>query len=616
MTPREIAERLANDAEGIARMLLPNGKREGHEWRAGSTGGDAGKSLGVHLTGDKSGVWQDFATGQSGDLLDLWAAARDVSLKEAIDQAKAHLGIRDPHFHPMPAKTYRRPERPSCSTLKPDSPVSEYLASRGLTAETLAAYRVAERGREIVLPSLRDGELVAVKYLGIDRPNGKKSIRVESGCEPILWGWQAIPESARWVTITEGEIDAMSAFQMGIPALSVPFGGGKGAKQQWIETEYPHLERFDTIYLALDNDEEGQQATAEIVERLGAHRCLIVNIPTPGKDLNDLILAGWTPAQVEVLFDRARPLDPSELRSAETFAEEVAAEFYPASGQEPGFAMPWNKLDGRFMFRPGEVTVLAGTNGSGKSEMAGHITLGALIQAVRACVASLEFRPAKWLKRLTRQAAACRTPSQEHIAAVLRWYAGKLWVFDVTGTAKADRILEVFTYAARRYGISLFVIDNLAKCGFSEDDYNGQKHFVDRLTDFAKVHDAHVMLVHHTRKGENEDKPQTKWDIKGSGGITDMVDSVLVAWRNKPKEEAVRQAEAKGWPVDRETLEKIDAALQCHKQRNGEEEPGIGLWFDRDSHQFVQRRDAIPKQYVSACAAQQPQSQSFDEVAL
>lgn len=599
MTPREIAELLAQDAESIASMLLPNGKREGHEWRAGSVDGDAGKSLGVHLTGSKAGVWQDFAAGKGGDLLDLWAATRGVTLAESIAQAKAHLGIRDPQFHPMPAKQFRRPEKPKCSTTKTGSPVFEYLAGRGLNAETLAEYRIAERGREIVFPSLHDGELIAVKYLGIDRTDGKKVIRVEKDCEPALFGWQAIPDTARVATITEGELDALSAFQMGFPALSVPFGGGGGAKQQWIEHEFERLERFDTIYLALDNDQPGQQATAEIVERLGAHRCMVVAIPAPHKDINDLLRDGWTQAQLRALFEQAQTEDPSELRSAAIYADDVVREFYPTNGSEPGFSTPWAKLHGRLSFRPGEVSILAGANGSGKSELAGHVLLAAIAQGERACVASLEFKAVKWLKRLTRQAAANREPTPEHIHAVHRWYGGKLWAFDVTGTAKTSRILEVFAYAARRYGIRVFVIDNLAKCGLGEDDYNGQKHFVDALTDFAKTHDAHVLLVHHTRKGESEDKPQTKWDIKGSGGITDMADTVLVLWRNKPKEEALRQAEVRRQTPDRETLEKIDAALQCHKQRNGEEEPAAGLWFDRASHQFIERQGDAPRIYVA-----------------
>ena len=598
MTPREIAERLAQDAESVASMLLPQGRREGHEWRVGSVEGDAGKSLGVHLTGSKAGVWQDFATDKGGDLLDLWAAVRGVTLADAIAQAKAHLGIRDPQFHPMPAKQFHRPERPQCATPKTGSPVFEYLAGRGLTAETLAAYRIAERGREIVFPSLHNGELIAVKYLGIDRTDGKKSIRVEKDCEPVLFGWQAIPGTTRVVTITEGELDALSAFQMGLSALSVPFGGGGGAKQQWIEHEFERLERFDTIYLALDNDQPGQQATAEIVARLGAHRCMVVDIPAPHKDINDLLRAGWTPDQFSALFQQAQTVDPSELRSATIYADDVVREFYPTNGSELGFSTPWAKLHGRLSFRPGEVSILAGANGSGKSELAGHVLLAAIAQGERACVASLEFKAVKWLKRLTRQAAASREPTPAHIHAVHRWYGGKLWAFDVTGTAKTNRILEVFTYAARRYGIRFFVIDNLAKCGLEEDDYNGQKHFVDALTDFAKTNDAHVMLVHHTRKGEREDEPQTKWDIKGSGGITDMADTVLVLWRNKPKEEALRKAEGRRQTPDRKTVEMYDAALQCHKQRNGEEEPAAMLFFDRISHQFIERHGDAPRIYV------------------
>ncbi|QBI77608.1 putative replication helicase, partial [Pseudomonas phage vB_Pae_CF67a] len=58
-------------------------------------------------------------------------------------------------------------------------------------------------------------------------PGGKKKITTSSDTEPCLFGWQAIPDGIREVTITEGEIDAMTAWQYGRPALSVPFGGGK-----------------------------------------------------------------------------------------------------------------------------------------------------------------------------------------------------------------------------------------------------------------------------------------------------------------------------------------------------------------------------------------------------
>ncbi len=92
---KDIARRLADEAERVCQYLLPRGKREGHEWCVGSIGGEEGKSLKVHLTGHKAGVWSDFADGRGGDLLELWRQVKELSPHEAINQAKAWLGIKD-----------------------------------------------------------------------------------------------------------------------------------------------------------------------------------------------------------------------------------------------------------------------------------------------------------------------------------------------------------------------------------------------------------------------------------------------------------------------------------------------------------------------------------------
>ena len=588
MKAAEIAALLARDAEGVARMLLPQGKREGAEWRVGSLEGDAGKSCGVHLTGQKAGVWCDFATGQGGDLLDLWSAVRGVGIGQACRDAAEYLGVREARVD-NPRPSYARPKPAAKSALSPAH--ADWLRGRGLSDASIAAYKLRSNGDEILFPSLVGGEFVAAKYRRLP-----KSFRVDANCEPVLFGWQAIPANAREVVIVEGELDAVAMHTLGHPALSVPFGGGSGDKQaKWIASEFDRLAPFDRIYLALDTDGPGRDATAEIVKRLGRERCYVVELPH--KDPNACIEAGMSAAEMSAYIACAKTVDPEALRNATDFTDAVLREFED-TGEDHGIQLPWIKAHGKLTLRMGEVVVLAGINGHGKSEVAGHIVVDGLRQKWRACVASMEFRPQKWLQRMVRQAVGRPDPAAAFIRHTMAWLGERLWVFDTTGSAKADAIIETFGYAARRYGVELFVIDNLAKCGFDEDDYNGQKGFVDKLTDFAKSYDVCVLLVAHMRKGQSENEDAGKMGVKGSGAITDMVDTVLSVWRNKPKEERIRKAEGKGEDVPQDELDKPDALLTCHKQRNGEDEPKLALWFDKGSHQFMGSPKGRPYQYA------------------
>ena len=156
------------------------------------------------------------------------------------------------------------------------------------------------------------------------------------------------------------------------------------------------------------------------------------------------------------------------------------------------------------------------------------------------------------------------------------WYGGKLWLFDLVGTAKGDRLVEVMTYASKRYGVTVFVVDSLSKCGISEDDYRGQKAFVEQLSDFTKKTESHVHLVAHPRKGEDENQAPGKLDIKGTGAITDMADNVFTVWRNKRKTEKIADMERKGEEIPDELKDKPDCLITCSKQRViGKEKSGF-----------------------------------------
>lgn len=592
----ELSKSLSRNAEHVAMMLLPDGKRQGREWIVGGVGGERGKSMAVCIGGDKAGVWSDFATGASGDLLDLWRESKSITFKQAVAEVKEFLGVVDasPRFEAKRAKTYKKPPKPKCGT--PKNAASEFLASRGFTAETIEAFKIGSDERNVYFPFMRDGELVMCKYRSITE---KKTAPTSAEQEPILFGWQAIGDT-RTITICEGEFDAMALHQMGRPALSVPFGGGTGAKQQWIENEFDNLQHFETIYLCMDNDKPGREAAADIIGRLGRHRCKLVSLPA--KDANECLMQGVPVEHINECFKRAVSLDPEELKQASSFVDDVIAEFYPEDmPDQPGFYGPWPKTHQQFKFAMSELSIFNGVNGHGKSQMVGHLMLEALRSGESVCIASMELKPSKLLKRLTAQAAGMKDgrPSREYIQAISDWFHDRLYVFNVVGTAKREKMLEVFAYARRRYGVRVFVVDSLLKCGIGEDDYTGQKLFVESLCDFKNEHDSHLMLVTHSRKSEDEMKPTGKMDVKGSGSITDLADMVFTTWRNKKKERDMERPDPETGEVDFEFFKPIpDVKLICDKNRNGDWEGTVPLWFNRNCYQYLSGPDQKPFQYV------------------
>jgi hypothetical protein len=303
----EIKRALAQRAQPIAEMLLPRGRKEGHEWRAGGVQGEEGKSLGVHLAGSKAGVWCDFDTGEAGDLLDLWMATTGLKLVDVLERARDYLGMERPKAFSETKKMFKRPPKPSCVT--PKGKALAYLREdRNISAETITAYKIGERGDVIVFPfMLPDGTLALVKERKVG--DGEKPVPTSKDCEKTCFGWQSISDHEREVVITEGEIDALSWHSYHRPALSVPFGGGGGNKQDWIENDFERFERFETIYLALDNDETGDAAVVEIARRLGRHRCRRVTHPRGLKDGNDCLKADVPVEEMTLALKEARGLD-------------------------------------------------------------------------------------------------------------------------------------------------------------------------------------------------------------------------------------------------------------------------------------------------------------------
>ena len=273
---------------------------------------------------------------------------------------------------------------------------------------------------------------------------------------------------------------------------------------------------------------------------------------------------------------------------ASAFAQDIKRRLFSPEQRDDGL-LPWAKTHHSFAFRPGEVTLWAGINGHGKSMMLSMTMISLMSQNYRACIASFEMKPVVQLDRMMRQMSGGDRPTEEWVDACMQWLDGRLWFYDQQGTVDTESVYAVCRYAAERLQIRHIVIDSLMKCVRGEDDYNGQKNLVDELTSIARDTGLHIHLVHHIRKQNDENSPPGKFDAKGSGAITDQVDNVLIVWRNKGKE-----ARARNGKPSSDDENAPDALLVCDKQRNGEWEGAVKLWFHQGAMQYCPDARAEP----------------------
>lgn len=610
-----LKQMLADRAQEVAAMLLPGGRREAAEWRAGSVTGERGKSLGVHLTGAKAGVWADFGTGEGGDLIDLWMAVKGVPLATALDDIRSYLGVERPQPHRDPRPNYARPPKPNC--VAPKARVLDYLKEdRNIPRDVIDRYKIGEDGSRIIFPFLLpDGTLALAKAR--DAAAGAKPIPTAANCEPVLFGWQAIPDSERRLVLTEGEIDALSMAAYGLPSMSVPFGGGGKGKQNWIENEFDRLERFERIYLATDMDEQGELAAAEIASRLGRHRCYRVTLPR--KDANQCLVDGVSQAEIDQAIAKAKALDPDGLKRVVSFEDAIVKLFYPTASEPQGYSVPYSGLYGKLVFRPAEVTLWSGDTGSGKSQIISDCTPKWIEQGSRVCLASLEMKPVWSLKRLVKQTGGVDRPTLGFLHEIMTWLDAGLLIYDWVGKASIQALLEVFDYARAKYGCDQFVIDSWMRLGIPSDDYEAQEKAIFQMVNWAVQNHVHLHLVGHSRKASRDRGVPDASDVKGAMEIGANAFNIVTIHRNRKIEDEAGDASNRP-----EMTDEPGVTLNVAKQRNGDFEGKINLYFNTKTYQYFSVSDnrRFARSYIEiqqpirgSAGAGQPQEQEQERSA-
>jgi len=249
-----------------------------------------------------------------------------------------------------------------------------------------------------------------------------------------------------------------------------------------------------------------------------------------------------------------------------------------------GLALPFNTTHSDFRVRSGEVSLVTGYSGHGKSAWLNYVMLH-LLQQQKSMIASFEMLPKQTLGRMCQQTGEAM-PNDEYVESFINKLEKRLFMYDTEGeTTTAKKVQEVVYYCAEKLGVKLMVIDSLMKCGIPSEDYAGQKKFVDDLCVSARDLGIHIFLVAHSRKTASEDDGSSKFDVSGSSDITNLVDNVLSVHRNKKREREMAEG-----GIDEKIMSQAPCSVFLLKQRHGQgTESRWGLGYKPETLEYTER---------------------------
>lgn len=269
---------------------LPNGHKEGGEYKVGSLAGEAGRSLSINL---KSGVWADFSSGdKGGDPISLFAAIRNISQGDSARELSARLGIEESEKKTKPDKKEWQPitvsdgaPAPTFAHYKNGNPTKtwEYKDIQGRTIGHICRFDSADGGK-CILP---------LTYC--QAADGSRAWRWVSFPKPRpLYGLELLGDKpTAGVLIVEGEKTADAA--RGIcSGLVVTWAGGCKAVKY---ADWQPLKGRKVIIWP-DRDKPGIEAAKTIARELDGVAAKVRIITPPqgdfdGWDLADAVAEGW-----------------------------------------------------------------------------------------------------------------------------------------------------------------------------------------------------------------------------------------------------------------------------------------------------------------------------------
>jgi twinkle protein len=425
------------------------------------------------------------------------------------------------------------------------------IPDRGITRDTCEHYKVTQTVQKHIYPYADEtGAYVASKV----RTVANKTFSVEGHWgKSTLFGQSLFHKGGKYVTLVEGELDALAAFQMlgsKWPVVSIKNGAQSALKD--CKANFEWLDSFDSVVICFDADEPGKKAAEEVAELFGVKAKIVKHIQNC-KDACDYLKSGETKSFVDSWW-KAETYVPDGIVAASSLWDEVSKPEQPAEALYPFKGL--NSL--LYGFRPAELVTVTAGSGLGKSqflrEILYHIlnttkwNIGGMFleESVRKTARSIMSLRANKLLHLP----DTKVSTEElHDAFQHTLGTDRIYLFDHFGSTSADNIINRIRYMAKACDCRIVFLDHLSIIISGQDNGDERKAIdvmMTRLRTLVQELNITLIVVSHLKRpsgnqGHEDGQAVSLSQLRGSGAIAQLSDAVITLERNSMSADATER---------------------------------------------------------------------------
>lgn len=367
-----------------------------------------------------------------------------------------------------------------------------------------------------------------------------------------LFGQQTCRGKGKYITITEGELDALAVSEMfdnRWDVVSIRDGAGNAARD--IKSQLEFLEGYDTVVVCFDNDKAGQEGTDSIKDLFSPNKLKVVRLPEGFKDAGAMLMAGETQTFVKSWWDAKVYRPDGIVAGTDTWDALVANRNIKST------PYPWEGLNELTRgHRAGELVTVTSGSGMGKSQLIRELEYDILLRC-EGNIGILALEEDISRTALGIMSVAANRPlhlEEDTDTESLRpfWEStlgtGRYYLLDHWGSTSADNLLSRVRFMAKALDCQRIVLDHLSIVVSSQESGDERKaidEIMTKLRSLVAETGITLFLVSHLKRSSgtaHEDGGRISLsELRGSQSIAQLSDIVIGLERDQQAEdEAVR----------------------------------------------------------------------------